>query len=330
MRRPAIQAALLTLLLASVASPADPPAGDKRSPQYVVDPKARQVVRRDAGGEVKWALTLFGDLDGVRPPHLVWDAQRVYVTHNGGVTALDADTGNVLWHEDGPGDRLLLSGDLLLATDCTSGRHVGDRGRLLTAREAATGRAVFHRRLPVEDFDPLPIEEVAGLFLVQTNESASGKGDALLIDRDGAVRHRFDREVVAGVRRGEDQVFLTSKDVVRLSAEDKTLWETPFEERQWPAGGGLVEAGGDLVAFLYGRISDSGVELMRLNPGTGKVVWRARCAPLGVDHSKYRHEAKVTVEGDALRVTSKASGGTFVEVLDLRSGRQRKRTVSEP
>jgi outer membrane protein assembly factor BamB len=97
MRRPAILMAFLTLVLASVASPADPAAGDK----FVMDLKARQVVRRDAGGEVKWALTLFGDLDGVRPPHLVWDAKAVFVTHNGGVTALDLDTGNVRWHEDG-------------------------------------------------------------------------------------------------------------------------------------------------------------------------------------------------------------------------------------
>jgi hypothetical protein len=86
---------------------------------------------------------------------------------------------------------------------------------------------------------------------------------------------------------------------------------------------------GDLVAFLYCGIADSGVEVMRLNSATGKVVWRADCAPLGVKHSAYQHEATVAAEGDALRVTSRGSSGTFVEVLDLGSGRQLERTVSK-
>jgi hypothetical protein len=101
-----------------------------------------------------------------------------------------------------------------------------------------------------------------------------------------------------------------------------------FPQHQWIAGGGFVPLAGDeAVAFQYGLISDSGVDVLRLNLATGKVVWQTRCEPLGVSHSKYHHDARVEVEGgNKLQVTSEASGGTFVEVLDLRTGKQRSRT----
>jgi hypothetical protein len=94
--------------------------------------------------------------------------------------------------------------------------------------------------------------------------------------------------------------------------------------------GGLVEVpGGGVVAFSYGSGFDSGVNVVRLDLATGKVVWWVRCASLGVEHSKYRHQAAVVVEGDRLRVTSEASGGTFVEELDLKTGKRLKRTETK-
>jgi hypothetical protein len=177
----------------------------------------------------------------------------------------------------------------------------------------------------------LPVEEVAGLFLVQQWDSPGGSGAGLLIDRKGQVRYRLDRQVVAGMRQGEDYVILTSHDVVRLSPDSKTRWAVPLD-REWIAGGDLVEvAGGDVVAFLFGRINDSGVQLARLDPATGKVVWRTRCKELGVGHSKYSHQAEVAVEGDRLRVTSRGSSGTFVDLVDLGSGKrlERKRFTDE-
>jgi hypothetical protein len=86
--------------------------------------------------------------------------------------------------------------------------------------------------------------------------------------------------------------------------------------------------GGDLLAFLYGEISDSGVRVMRLRPD-GTVVWQSFCAPLGVSHSIYRHDASVAVEGGQVKVVSRGSYGEFVEVLDAQSGRQIRRTTRE-
>jgi hypothetical protein len=83
---------------------------------------------------------------------------------------------------------------------------------------------------------------------------------------------------------------------------------------------------GDLVVFLYELIADSGISVMRLNPESGKTLWSARCAPLGVSHSRYIHQVELAVTKDLVKVTSRGSAGTFIEVLDLGSGRQLGRT----
>jgi outer membrane protein assembly factor BamB len=295
----------------------DPPGPP---PEVRIDYDANAVVR---SGPVRWSTHLDGYLGRGRDPHLLQDADRVYVTHGDGVTALDGGTGKVLWHSAGPGDRMLLSGDLLLATDCRMADRLGGRGRWLTARAVTTGVAVFRVGLPLEGFDALPIEEVAGLFLVQEWGNASGEGAAVLFDRQGKVYHRFDRQVVAGRPLGKDRVFLTSRDVVRVSPDGKVVWAVPFPYPEWIAGGGFLEfPDGDLLAFLYCQIADSGVQVVRLDPAGGKQVWRASCRGLGVSHSKYEQRAEAEIDGELVKVTSRGSYGTFVELLDLASGRQ--------
>jgi hypothetical protein len=65
---------------------------------------------------------------------------------------------------------------------------------------------------------------------------------------------------------------------------------------------------------------------MRFDPSSGKEKWKVYCQGLHVGHSKYSHTATVAVEGEKLRVTSTGSQGTFVEILDLKTGRQLERT----
>ncbi len=222
---------------------------------------------------------------------------------------------------------MLLSGGLLLAAECESGDAIVARGRWLLARETRDGKEAFRVALPAKDFDPEPIREVAGLFLVQEMEIPGRKGRGLLIDRGGRVRLKLDRMLLGGHRQGDDLILLTSRDVARVAADGKTVWAVPFRIRQWPAGGGVVPlADGVVLAYLYGQISDSGVQVVRLEPGTGKQLWQSFCEPLGVTHSRYVHRAAVVTEEGRVKVTSRGSSGTFVELLDLGTGKLVKRT----
>ena len=294
----------------------------------VIDRHGRQVAREDALGGRRWETQLDGYVGGVRPPHVVADTDRAYVTHAGGVTALDARTGAIAWRSPGPQDRLLLSGDLLLATDCSSGKYAAKSGRWLVARWAATGQEAFRVDLPVKDFDPLPIKEVAGLFLVTDHDLPGGAGEALLIDRAGQVRHRFDRQVVSVTAIGEEQLVLTSRNVVRLGADGRVRWVVPFADREGIPGGGLISLScGDVAAYLYCRIADSGVRVMRLDPQNGRKKWEAWCGSLGVMHSAYSHDAVVGFDSGKLVVTSRGSSGTFVEALDVDTGQRIGRRV---
>src|SRR5260221_7392734 len=90
-------------------------------PEFLADYEANKVIRRDHAGRILWATRLTGDLGSVRPPHLLADAFRVYVSHGDGVTALDRETGKVVWHAKGPGDGMYLGDGLLLAADCGNG-----------------------------------------------------------------------------------------------------------------------------------------------------------------------------------------------------------------
>jgi hypothetical protein len=123
-------------------------------------------------------------------------------------------------------------------------------------------------------------------------------------------------------------VFVTSHDVVRVGPGVTAVWGARFRNPELFPDGGLLELpGGDLVAFLYGRLRDSGVRLVRLDPAAGKEVWQTACAPLGAATlSSPRHRVVVAAEGDRVRVTSHGSHGRFTEVLDLRTGRSVSRT----
>src|SRR5262245_60430692 len=123
-----------------------------------IDRDGKQVLRKDDSGKAIWSTPLEGYLGGVRPPHLLLDAERVYVTQDDAVTALDSRSGKVLWHSAGPQDSMYLGGDLLLAADCGMSDDIERRGRLVMARDVKTGEEKFRVGLPQDNsFDPEPI-----------------------------------------------------------------------------------------------------------------------------------------------------------------------------
>lgn len=272
-----------------------------------------------------WVSPLDGRVGGVRPPHIAVDEARTYVSHNGGVTALNNNTGAAVWHSPGHDDGLCLSNDLILSTDCSVKESVVREVRWLVARLAKTGEETFRVSLPVKDFDPR-IEEMAGLFVVQTNEEPDGVGMALLIDRNGKEVHRFDRQVVAVWAAGDDWLVLTSRDLVRLHRDGAALWELPFPYHEWVADGGVARvAGNDMVVYRYCGIRDSGVLVIGFDALRGQKKWEAHCGGLRATHSAYGQEAAVHVEKDRIVVFSWGSAGAFVEFLDSKSGRSIRR-----
>jgi hypothetical protein len=295
-------------------------------PRYDYDPEG-QITRRD-GERVVWSTTLDNTVHAHREPHLVHDAERVYVTHDGGVTALDAKAGKIVWRSKGPNDRLLLSKDLLLAAQCGLSDDIEQNGRFFSARRVADGKELFRVRLPNHsDFDPYPITEVAGLFLVQSRGWGERKPAAFLITRGGEVWKQFDHLILDGTDADGLRVFLTVDRVLGMAEDKSVRWKIELKDGWALDAGRLLKLpGGDLLAYRYGPISDSGVTLLRLDPCKGKTRFQAQCEPLGVAHSKYRHTATVEMEKGHLKAVSRGSSGTFVELLELNTGKQISRT----
>jgi outer membrane protein assembly factor BamB len=301
---------------------------DEKSPQFFVDVEKGCIVCIGIHGKKIWSTPLTDVPRLVRSPHIQWDKKRVYVSQKGGIVACDAGTGKILWHCKGPSDRLLLDGALLISVDCTSKPK---NGRWLLARDVEKGETVFKVKLPTSDFDAYAIRKIGRFFLVQS-EGCERTAIAFLIDYTGKICHVIDRLVVDGKADGEDLVLLTTTDVCRLPPDGKIRWSLTFGRPNWVCGGGLISfPGGELLGFRYSMISDSGVDLVRFSPTTGTVRWSAQCESVGKYHSKFTNNASVELDSNTIRVTNQGTGkwiSTIVEVLDLESGRQIKRTVT--
>ena len=81
------------------------------------------------------------------------------------------------------------------------------------------------------------------------------------------------------------------------------------------------------VFIRYAGHTDSGVEVTRRTKD-GSLVWRFYVKPLMVAHSSYKHVVSAYVGGGKVFVTSKGFK-TIKESIDLASGKQISRTVSE-
>jgi hypothetical protein len=217
-----------------------------------------------------------------------------------------------------------LSKDLLLATRCGSSDVIQKEGRCMTARSVSTGREVFRVKLPLNFEDPEPIDERAGFLMVHDNSAFQGK--SLLIDRMGHIQMRWDHQIVDAVRQGEDLILLTGVQITRVTLDKKIRWDVPLKERASGSDGGILRLpNGDILVYQYHGISDSGVELTRLDTDKGKKKWMTFCRELGVPHSKYLHDVSVTLEEQRLKVTSRGSFGDFVELIDPQTGKQLQR-----
>lgn len=169
--------------------------------------------------------------------------------------------------------------------------------------------------------------------LLAIGDVASGKPRSSSVVRDtvgGSVvldwaRLGIRNPVICGLRIGRDVLVLMEGEVARFTPRGMRRWSFPSIINGGGRGGLVKIPGGDVIEFEYNGIADSGVGVQRFSPIDGARRWSVHCEGLGVDHSKYFHRATVTIEGNELKVASRASGGTFVEWVDLGTGKRVRR-----
>jgi hypothetical protein len=281
-----------------------------------IDEPTGSVVRRDATGKVEWSAKLDEQIKTQWWPNLRADEKRVFVSHPyKWVAALSADTGKVLWRKASSHDCFWLSGDLLLLAE----------GREFIALAADSGAVAFRLALPAgDDFRPVEIVETAGMFLVQSH----WHGCAFVIDRTGQIRYQLNEHVADLMPTANGCVFLTENSLVKLGPDHQAIWQIALKWQGWmPYGKIVTTPDGDLVAFHYNGICNSGAEVVRVNPVNGDLRWRMYCQPLAdICHSKYQHDVDVHWINGQLCVVSIGDQGSFVEWLAAGTGKKLRRS----
>lgn len=295
-----------------------------------MDVHDRTVVRQSASGQPIWSRELRGSPHSVRYPQWAASRDKIVVVHNEfeekryGLAGLNRETGEVVWISDGPNDRLFCSGDLVFATGCSTQMP---NGRWVVARNLSDGQEAYRVSIPKEA-DPDEISEVAGMLCVTGSFRESF---SVFFDSKGGVIHRLEEEVISGLAADGDAVLLTSKRLVRLTRDDKAVWESRlFADETGFAGAGALHLlpNGDLLVLAYPAISDGCERVSRISPKTGKVLWSAQCGGIGLyGHSNYSHRAYCDVRGQWVFVVGQASHGNTVTVLSLENGEEERRWI---
>jgi hypothetical protein len=94
-------------------------------------------------------------------------------------------------------------------------------------------------------------------------------------------------------------------------------------------------ADGDWLVYRYRPVSDSGVQVYRMNPTLTKRRWQAQCKGLGQFHEQFGQRVEADVVGDQVIITCRTVGGSggegtsFEERLDLATGKQVERKTTQ-
>jgi hypothetical protein len=282
------------------------------------DNNHRKVIRQDNKGQRLWTVVL----DDVAGRDWAIHNDRVFVACGNGLVALGGKTGEILWKSEGPNQSLTAWDDFILSLAC----YKDDSGpkRLLVARRMIDGQEVFRTQFP-KDAETERILIMEGVFIVGAHFN---DGPSFLLDHTGRILFRLNEAALSLKKCQDNLIVLSGTSISRLSSEGNARWKTALPRQVWDNHGSLFTlSGGDLLAFTYCTIADSGIQAMRICPETGKAVWSAYCAPLMVDHSEYYHDAYVEIRGKELIVVSQGSYGDFIEVLDVESGKRLNRWV---
>jgi hypothetical protein len=282
---------------------------------------------------IVWARKFTGRLGGVRPPHILSDQSRVYVSHNNGILALNKPDGDFLWYQEGPNERMALNGNVLYAVSRGHGNKGEKNGWWLFARDTKSGNLAFKYELSQDDdYDPDPVKVFDDVVVVQKSYSFEG-GDTKFIDGKGKLLHQLPFEVVDMATNNGRYYVLSGSKVLGYGKDWKPfgIWSFPQAEFL-PRGRLFFLNGNTALAYLFCPISDSGVQLMKFDTTTGRTIWNYQCRPLGVGHSAYSHRVTVEIVDANIRVTSDGFR-RFVETITIENGNRLDRyyeTISFP
>lgn len=208
-------------------------------------------------------------------------------------------------------------------------------GLSLSCESAATSQKKLYITWDFSKADPKALNEDLIKALIECLEKTSGKSIVLYSKFIAADKYPQFRKLIEA--RFPPQTEQQRKEDSSTQTIEATAGHgDAIPKSVFPKVDGIFTKGefidlsdpkGERLYIRYGPISDSGVELERIN-GAGKVIWLYQVAPLGVSHSKYRHEVWTRIEGKKIWVTS-IGAKTINEVIDLETGKQASRSISE-
>ena len=233
--------------------------------------------------------------------------------YGSGWVALDRKTGKTAWQAEGiPTGNSIIHDGLLVTTgvinENETTKHVVD------ARALRNGARAFR----------VELASAAQLLAVGPRGVAvAGKDWTRFFDRFGPELFQWKYGVDALNAAPDGWVIRRGNEVQYVDHRGKSRWAIPDATDGFMRTRRIYVTGrGDVFITDHQRMSDTGAKCRLLNAKDGKVRWNAEIHGLGVSHSKYWHDIHATVHGDRVTIRSQASGGSFFEVLDLKTGRR--------
>jgi outer membrane protein assembly factor BamB len=271
------------------------------------------VVGLRTDGRVAWTQPVDG-VRSVRAPDLATTDTTVIASVMGTLRAFDRATGVIRWSVAADAFSLEIVDDTVYYVTCNEPTH----DHWLYGVSLADGRPKFRAAL-ADDCDPSILVDPHHVIAIESQHD----GLSIVFDHAGHELYRLHEQVASMHAVAGDLVVVTDKRVARLDDTGKVVWTLPAPAATFVARAEFVElAGGDLVIGDYCAISDDGVEIQRVSPA-GARRWKIVVPGLGVPHSEYLQSVYLEHRGDWLYVVSQASGGNFMERVDLATGTHR-------
>ncbi len=127
-----------------------------------------------------------------------------------------------------------------------------------------------------------------------------------------------DEENLTGLMSLDDE-----KNILTLydSSGGVKKWDYEFPSDIYSESTSALLYGNILMVSYYCRIS-TGSELMALDAKTGELLWNAEVVQLMVPHSAYYNSVFLSRYGEKLIMTGCESGGTYVQIFDVNTGKR--------